>query len=451
MNMTKFALLLTLTSGITSGLASTTLAQNDNLDALLIKVQQDQTSENSVNQQREIEFTSKKNEQQQLLDTTKKAVIKADLLNQQLQEQLLKNKEQLQLLNKQLTTKAGNLNEVFGVVRQVSEDIQQTLKHSVISTQYPERIENISEITAQKSLPDTATLKSLWFLMQQEMTESAKMQTFEQNVITGSGAKELLPITRIGTFTLSTGNQFLTVNNQQITELARQPDSKYTNVAAQYSKSTSSFIEAVVDPTQGARLNLYTAEPTIIERVQQGKSVGFVIIFLGVIGLVIALYRVVQLTMLGKKINRQQQNLDKLNDNNPLGRILNVYQEHFKEDTQALEIKLEEAILKEAPKLNAGIASIKLLAAVAPLLGLLGTVIGMIATFQAITLFGTGDPKLMAGGISSALVTTVLGLIVAVPLLFSHAIVQARSKALVLLLTQQSAGLLAKQVEQKHV
>ena len=113
------------------------------------------------------------------------------------------------------------------------------------------------------------------------------------------------------------------------------------------------------------------------------------------------------------------------------------------EELDTLELKLDEAILRETPALERWQGLIKLLAAVAPLLGLLGTVTGMIATFQAITQYGTGDPKMMADGISQALVTTVLGLVAAIPLLFLHSLVAARSKALIQLLEQQSAGLIA--------
>ncbi len=93
------------------------------------------------------------------------------------------------------------------------------------------------------------------------------------------------------------------------------------------------------------------------------------------------------------------------------------------------------------------ITLIQVISVVAPLLGLLGTVIGMILTFQAITLFGTGDPKTMAGGISTALMTTVLGLCVAIPMVLLHSIVNARSKGVLLVLNEQSAGILAEQAE----
>ena len=110
-------------------------------------------------------------------------------------------------------------------------------------------------------------------------------------------------------------------------------------------------------------------------------------------------------------------------------------------------LKLGEQILKETPKFNTMLPFLKIISVVAPLLGLLGTVTGMIITFQAITLYGAGDPKLMAGGISTALVTTVLGLCVAIPTVFLHTLVQSRAKRLTQILQEEAAGMLSERAE----
>jgi biopolymer transport protein ExbB len=138
---------------------------------------------------------------------------------------------------------------------------------------------------------------------------------------------------------------------------------------------------------------------------------------------------------------------DKISTDNPLGRILSVYDDNETIDPESLELKIDEAILREVPQLEKYHSIVKVFAAIAPLLGLLGTVVGMIVTFQALTLFGTGDPKLMAGGISQALVTTMLGLIVAIPLVFLHSILTSWSGTLIEILEEQSAGLIARHAE----
>ena len=159
--------------------------------------------------------------------------------------------------------------------------------------------------------------------------------------------------------------------------------------------------------------------------------------------------RLATLGRVAGKVNRQLREPGNANANNPLGRVLLAAGDSGERDIDAIELLLDEAILRETPALQRGLGLLKLLAAVAPLLGLLGTVTGMILTFQSITLFGTGDPKLMAGGISQALVTTVLGLVVAIPLLFSHTLLSSRSRTLIQILDEQSAGLIASQVSRR--
>jgi biopolymer transport protein ExbB len=135
------------------------------------------------------------------------------------------------------------------------------------------------------------------------------------------------------------------------------------------------------------------------------------------------------------------------NKNNALGRILLAYKALSTLDIETLELKMGESILKEVPRINKHLPLLKIIAGVAPLLGLLGTVTGMIITFQAITLFGAGDPRLMAGGISQALITTVLGLSVAIPILLLHNIVQSKARMLADMLQHEAVALVASQAE----
>jgi len=190
--------------------------------------------------------------------------------------------------------------------------------------------------------------------------------------------------------------------------------------------------------------------PTILERIDQGGVVGRIIIALGIFAATIAIYRFVLLMMITAKVSAQKRNSGQPNTANPLGRVLQVYHQNRNIDLESLELRLGEAVLKETPKLNRFNTMLKVIAVVAPLLGLLGTVTGMIITFQAITLFGAGDPKMMAGGISQALVTTVLGLCVAIPTVLLHTIVSGRSKALVETLEEQATGMVAEYSEKVH-
>ena len=229
-------------------------------------------------------------------------------------------------------------------------------------------------------------------------------------------------------------------------ELPRQPQGRYLDKVEELEEAQSGLAAFGLDPSRGQLLGLLVQTPSLAERVAQGKQVGYVIITLGIIGLLIAIWRLIVLSGVSAKVNSQAKNLNNPG-NNPLGRVLAVGHDNPGTEPEVLELKLAETILKELPKFNAMLPFLKIISVVAPLLGLLGTVTGMIVTFQAITLYGTGDPKLMAGGISTALVTTVLGLVVAIPMVFLHTLVSSRAKRLTQILTEEAAGMLAERAE----
>ena len=212
----------------------------------------------------------------------------------------------------------------------------------------------------------------------------------------------------------------------------------------------SALVQVGIDPTRGVILGMLVKAPDVWERISQGGAVGYIILLLGGVGLIIVVSRMIDLLRVAKGVERQLADLARITDDNPLGRILGVAKDSDVDDMESFELLIDEAVAKEIPVLEKGQSLIKLLASVAPLLGLLGTVVGMIETFQSISLFGTGDPKLMAGGISQALVTTMLGLLVAIPLLFLHSLMLARSNAISQILDEQSAGLLCESMESRR-
>jgi biopolymer transport protein ExbB len=203
-----------------------------------------------------------------------------------------------------------------------------------------------------------------------------------------------------------------------------------------------------LDVTRGSILALLVESPTLGEQVNQGGIVGYSIIALGIIGLLIAIWRWIALTIAAQKVSAQLKS-DKASSDNPLGRVLAAYEANRNADTETIELKLSEAALKEMPGLTKGLLFIKVVSVVAPLMGLLGTVTGMIKTFQVITLYGAGDPKMMAGGISQALVTTVLGLVVAIPMVLIHTIVSGQSRKIINIISSQSAGIVAEHAERR--
>ncbi|MCF6226750.1 MAG: MotA/TolQ/ExbB proton channel family protein, partial [Xanthomonadales bacterium] len=292
-------------------------------------------------------------------------------------------------------------------------------------------------------------IERLWFELQREMTETSKVTTFTAAVVNASGEENQQQVTRIGAFNVVSEGKYLEFipETGRLVELQRQPAGRYTSRVGDLESSTDGQIAIGLDPTRGQLLSLLVQSPSLMERVAQGKVVGYVIITLGFFGLIIAIWRLLVLSAVSAKVNRQIKNLNEPNVNNPLGRVLKTADDSSGINIETVELKLGESILRETPKFNSMLPLLKIISVVAPLLGLLGTVTGMIVTFQAITLYGAGDPKLMAGGISTALVTTVLGLVVAIPMVFLHTVVSGRARRLTQILQEEAAGMLAERAE----
>jgi biopolymer transport protein ExbB len=302
------------------------------------------------------------------------------------------------------------------------------------------------------SLASIEDIETLWFELQREITETGKTVRFEHTVTLTNGEETQMQIARAGAFNLAGPVGYLQYDpgTERVSELQRQPEqSRYTNSAREFAAATASPATLGVDVTRGGILALLVESPTIQDRINQGGIVGYCIIGLGIIGLLIAIVRFVGLTSASRKVAAQLKR-DSASTDNPLGRVLAAYESNRNADTETIELKLSEAALKEMPGLTKGLLFIKVISVVAPLMGLLGTVTGMIKTFQVITLYGAGDPKMMAGGISQALMTTVLGLVVAIPMVLLHTIVSGQSRKVINILQSQSAGLVAQHSEAKH-
>jgi biopolymer transport protein ExbB len=320
----------------------------------------------------------------------------------------------------------------------------------MISAQKPERTEFLKGLSERKQQPTIAELREFWLLLQEEMTESAKVARFQVPVITAEGKVEERHVTRIGVFTAFSDGKFLRYlpETGNLVELGRQPVDRLRDVIDDFETTTDGSLEpVVVDPTRGAIMALLVQAPDLKERIEQGGWIGFIILGLGLIGLLVAIQRFATLLIVGRGVAEQQKQ-KQASTKNPLGRILAVYNDSIAHDFETLQLKLDEAILREIPKIERGLVTLAILAAISPMLGLLGTVSGMIETFQSITLFGTGDPKLMSGGISQALVTTELGLAVAIPLLLMHSALSSKSNRIVQILDEESAALVARNAEQ---
>ncbi len=423
------------------------------LDELLRMVEQGRVREEQEHRERESRFREERDQQERLLIEAREARAAQERLSERHENTYDENELRIVDVTEQLTRRLGSLRELFGVLQQVAGDTQGILESSVTTAQFPGRGEFLIELTRKTSsastLPSIEEIERLWFLVQQEMTETGKVVRFRATVITVDGREVEQEVARVGGFNIVSSGKYLqyTPETGNLSELGRQPKPRFTGTTRELLEAREGTVTVGIDPTRGQILAAYLERPGLRERVDQGGVVGYIIIALGVLGLLIALERLVMLGRASAKVSAQLRT-DEPREDNPLGRVLQVAREHDKADVETLELKLGEAVFRETPKLTRALLFLKIISVVAPLLGLLGTVTGMIVTFQAITLFGTGDPKLMAGGISQALVTTVLGLTVAIPMVLLHTLVSGRSRRILHVLQEQSAGIVAERSEQ---
>lgn len=425
------------------------------LDELLEMIKTAKVNESREHAAREAKFKNARSEQAEQLKQARGLKAEEEARSEQLEKQYAENELKVAALQEQLQKRLGSLTEMFGHLTSAAGDTRATLNSSVVSSQYPGRTAFLDELIAKMGsntkLPTLAEIEHLWYEINHEMIESGKVVKFPATVIKADGERVQQEVVRIGAFNLLSNGAYLVFNPETgaMSELVRQPGRKYTRAAAELQVATDGFTQVGVDPTGPSGGSLLTAKinsPTTIERWHQGGLIGYFISFVGLCALVLALWRFVVLTGISRRVSNQLKS-DTVCLDNPLGRILQVGEEHSGMDAESLELKLHEQALKERPSIESGLNLLKIIAMLAPLLGLLGTVTGMINTFQAITLFGAGDPQVMAGGISAALVTTVLGLCVAIPTVLLHTLVNGKAQRVLHILEEQSAGIVAEKAE----
>ena len=421
---------------------------------LLRLIEQGQARDSREARQREAAFAQARNQQQSLLNQARAERTRQENRSAELENQFEENQQRIITARQALNERMGALKELLGVLQQVAGDTQGRFAASLTNIQYPERsrflVELGSKLAGASNIPEIEEIERLWAMLQQEVVESGRIVRFNQMVTKANGEQEEVEVVRVGAFNLISQNGYLEFNDDgTVSELQRQPDARFTGTTGDMlSAGPGETVDFGLDVTRGGILALLVESPTIRDRIEQGGIVGYCIIALGIIGLIIAMLRWVALSTADRKVKAQLKS-ESASTDNPLGRVLAAYESNRGADTETVELKLSEAALKEMPALTKGLLFIKVTSAVAPLMGLLGTVTGMIKTFQVITLYGAGDPKMMAGGISQALMTTVLGLVVAIPMVLLHTVVSGKSRKIVNILQSQSAGLVAQHSERR--
>ena len=430
-------------------------AQISSVSTLLDKVRQDSAKVEQENRQREAAFRQRASEQEALLSTARGELATLERQAQQVENSFSANRRQIDQLEGELRAAQGDFGEVFGLARSKAGEFKALLDSSLITSQYPTRTAVLGDVAESKALPNTDSLNAIWQTMLQEIQAQRQVISYDAPVANSNdGATQR--VTRVGPFAVFTADtaQFLgyTAPSAEsdtdilLSKLPKQPAGQVASAAKNVANG-SGIVYAPIDPTRGELLKSFERIPSFKERHWvQGGPIGKGIIIMAILGVIFGILNIVRLFLVKAAVGGQKRKAQ-AGKGNPLGRVMMAYEGAQNKDAETVELKLDEAILKESPKLEIGLNLLKLLAGIAPLLGLLGTVTGMIQTFQAMMIYGTGDPQLMAGGISVALVTTMLGLYAAIPLLILHSFCSSMARSVQGTLEEQSAGIVARHVE----
>ena len=363
--------------------------------------------------------------------------LKSDIEVMQDEFKNLREKE-IELSHQQSDDEMG-MRELSGTVRVVARDLETMLRQSQFTSRFPERLDRLKPILNKDRFPgidDFRTISNLFF---QEMALSGEVVLAKGSFIDQSGMEKTGDILTIGKFTAAyrTGKEtgFLRYSeaSHQLYALSALPSWFIRRNLNKYMQGKSD--DVYLDFSGGAALRQITHKYTLLDQVRNGGPIVWPILAIGLFALIIAIERTIFLKHVHANTDRV---MGKVNDlalqgrwkecedivkdekGRPVYNVLKAGLYARAEERDILESILQEAILKELPRLERFLPTLNIMGAIAPLLGLLGTVTGMINTFHVITLYGTGDPRMMSGGISEALVTTMLGLAVAIPIMLVH-------------------------------
>ncbi|MDO9318771.1 MAG: MotA/TolQ/ExbB proton channel family protein [Gammaproteobacteria bacterium] len=449
-------------TGLLLSVSSLSYAQQPaSLSDLLNAVEQDRVAQSQEHREREQRFQQQANNQQQIVDEVKARIEQENATNGELTVTFDTNQLTIAERREALRTARADLNELLGTIQGVAGDFRGIFQDSLISAQYDGREEFlddfISRVASDTEQVRIDEIERFWFFMQQELIESGKVVKYSGTVSDPAGDQTTRTITRIGSFNAVAEGDYLSYSGDigHLQVLPRQPSADVVGRAGalENAQSGSGLYQIGIDPTGalgGSMMANLVNFPTAAEQVRDNSGViGFAIIGVGAIAILIGLIRTLILTVVAAKVNAQIKS-GKPNKNNPLGRVLLVAEANPNVDTETLELKLGEAILQETPALERFLVLIKICSTIAPLMGLLGTVTGMIQVFQQITVYGAGDPTIMAGGISMALMTTVEGIVAAIPAILMHAWVKGKADGITHILEEQATGIIARKSEESN-
>lgn len=429
-----------------------------NPQELLEVVKRGQYADTQEQRDREARFRNEKNQQAKLLADAKSERARLEKEAARLEQKFEANEALLVVAEEQLRERLGSLNEIFGHLAGNTTEARNIMEQSLTAAQFGKDREDFmtklgSKMNEGIKLASIEELETLWYELQREINASGEVVKFTADVISTDGNVESRDVVRVGNFNVVSDGQYLSYSPSRgmYSELPSQPAGRYTSTTSDILSDDSFPVQFAVDPTGpqgGSLLESLISMPSTAERMTLGGPVGWIIMTIGLLATALFGWRFYELWGMRAGVRAQAASTT-LSDDNALGRILKIAEEDKNADTETLELKMAEQILKERPTIEGLNWVLKIVSVVAPLMGLFGTIIGMIETFTMITLFGTGDPKTMASGISVALVTTWLGLMVAIPTTFMYATVNNFAKGILGTIEESSTGMAAKRSEGK--
>ena len=430
--------------------------QPSNPQELLEIVKQGQFADTQQQREREAQFRNEKNRQAKLLSDAKDERARLEREAARLEQKFEANEALLVVAEEQLRERLGSLNEIFGHLAGNTTEARNIMEQSITAAQFGKEREEFMTALGSKmnegiKLASIEELETLWYELQREINASGEVVKFNTEVITTDGNVENRDVVRVGNFNVVSDGQYLTYSPSRGTysELPSQPAGRYTSQTSDILNGDAFPVQFAVDPTGpqgGSLLASLISMPSTWGKMQEGGPVGYMLMAIGLLATALFIWRFYELWNIRGGVIAQSTSSTLSNDN-ALGRILKIAEDDKEADTETLELKMAEQILKERPTVEGLNWVLKIVSVVAPLMGLFGTIIGMIETFTMITLFGTGDPKTMASGISTALVTTWLGLMVAIPTTFMYATVNNISRGILGTIEESSTGMAAKRSE----
>ena len=433
-------------------------ATPSNPEELLEIVKRGQFADTQEQRDREARFRNEKNKQAKLLSDAKAERARLEKEAARLEQKFEANEALLVVAEEQLRERLGSLNEIFGHLAGNTTEARNIMEQSLTAAQFGKDREDFmtqlgSKMNEGIKLASIEELETLWYELQREINASGEVVKFNADVISTDGNVEKRDVVRVGNFNVVSDGQYLSYSPSRgmYSELPSQPAGRYTSSTSDILSENTFPVQFAADPTGpqgGSLLQSLISMPSTAERMTLGGPVGFIIMTIGLLATALFIWRFRELWSMRSAVQAQAAS-NSLSDDNALGRILKIAEEDKNADTETLELKMAEQILKERPSIEGLNWVLKIVSVVAPLMGLFGTIIGMIETFTMITLFGTGDPKTMASGISVALVTTWLGLMVAIPTTFMYATVNNFAKGILGTIEESSTGMVAKRSEGK--